>query len=138
MKSLITVVIAVSCLISACAAPVKMAAYPSSSWIVERDGEWCSDPANYEYIRVLANMPQAGTFEELGVIISAQESNSEFFSVSHERQIAEAQKKACQWDADAIVLLSQDSDSHMSYSAFSGFGTTKEKQNRFVAIRFKK
>jgi len=117
-------------LIAGCAAPVKLSGYPS-----EEAGNYSKEECklDYESVRVLGSLPDEGTYIELGYMNVSQQSSSELVYTSEEKQIKEARIKACQWGADAIVLMGSQSDKGSDFWT----GWKDRRETKIIAIKYK-
>ncbi|MDF1546100.1 MAG: hypothetical protein P1R58_13485 [bacterium] len=62
-----------------------------------------------------------------------QESSSQLVHTSEEKQIQEARIKACQWGADAIVVMGSSNDKGSDF--WSGWKDNRE--TKIIAIKMK-
>lgn len=117
-----------------CAAPVQLTPYPGVN-AQSLSLEYCQADG-FRDVRVLGLQPDAGTYEELGYMTLAQASTSEFVYASIERQIEAARIQACQWGADAIIVMESQGSKSNTWGPV--FGTTyhDDRDSRIVAIRF--
>lgn len=114
-----------------CTAPVKLTGYPS-----EEAESYPKDKCtlDYENVRVLGALPKDGTYIELGYMNVSQQSSSELVYTSEEKQIKEARIKACQWGADAIIIMDSQSDKGSDF--WTGWKDNRE--TKIIAIKYKK
>lgn len=117
-------------LIAGCAAPVKLTGYPSAE-----AGNYSKEECklDYERVRVLGSLPEEGTYIELGYMNVSQASSSELVYTSEEKQIKEARIRACQWGADAIVIMGSQSDKGSDF--WTGYKDSRE--SKIIAIKYK-
>lgn len=113
-----------------CAAPVKIAGYPSEHArnIPKEECEYY-----YEHIQVLGSLPSERKYIELGYMNVKQESSSQLVSTSEEKQIEEARIKACQWGADAIVVMGSQSNKGSDFWS----GWKDQRETKIIAIKYK-
>jgi len=116
--------------IAGCTAPVKLTGYPS-----KEAGNYSKEKCKlgYENVRVLGSLPKEETYVELGYMNVSQESSSELVYTSEEKQIREARIKACQWGADAIVVMRSESDKASDYWT----GWKDRRETKIIAIKYK-
>lgn len=133
-RLLVATILLGSLALGGCAAPVKLTGYPSAT-AAERSLEDCRS-RGFQDVRVIGLLPPAGTYEELGYMTVEQSSTSEFVYTSIDKQIDAARIRACQWGADAIVVVTSDGDKKNTWSFWSGMQYHDERESRIVAIRF--
>ncbi len=121
------------CLCVSCAAPVAVSTYPSLT-PSEQSSKACRE--SYAEIDVLGALPAPGHYQQVGFIQTEQYSTSELFYSSDSEQIRAAQIAACKMGADAIVLVSGDSDQGSFWGPLGGVQYKDERSNRIVAIRY--
>jgi hypothetical protein len=108
--------------------------YPSPN-IGNQPLEYCRT-SGFNEVRVIGLLPDAGECEELGYMTVGQSSTSELVYSSIEKQIEAARIQACQWGADAIVVMESQGDKKNTWSFFSGTTYRDERESRIVAIRY--
>ncbi|MEZ4655523.1 MAG: hypothetical protein R3E12_18520, partial [Candidatus Eisenbacteria bacterium] len=122
-------------LFAGCAAPVKLTGYPGPA--AQRvSSEYCEN-GGFQDVAVLGLSPAPDTFDEVGYMAINQSSDSEFYYSSLEKQIDEARIRACQWGADAIVILGSEGDKNNYVGFLSGLQYRDERNTQIVAIRYK-
>ncbi len=117
-------------LLFGCSAPVNISSYPGAE-AQNIPKEQCK--YDYEDVRVLGSLPADGTYTELGYMNVSQQSNSELVQTSEEKQITEARIQACQWGADAIVIVGSSSDKGSDF--WTGWKDNRE--TKIIAIKLK-
>ncbi len=130
MRLLFGTILLVVIVTAGCSAPVRISAYPGEE-VASHTVEQCK--LEHERVKVLGSLPETGTYIEIGYMTVSQESASEFRWTSEEKQIEKARIQACQWGADAIVLVGSSSDKGSDF--WTGYKDVRE--TRIVAIKFK-
>lgn len=117
-------------LITGCTATVNLTGYPS-----EEAGNYSKEECklDYESVRVLGSLPKDGNYIELGYMNVSQQSSSEYVYTSEEKQIKEARIRACQWGADAIVVMGSQSDKGSDFWT----GWKDRRETKIIAIKYK-
>ncbi len=121
----------VVCTFGGCMAPVKISAYPNMK-AEAIPLEVCRQ--HYDEIQVLGIVPKEDDFEEIGYMTLLQSSDWEYEYTSEDEQIRVARIQACQWGADAIVILESMSD--IGGDRFIGDYYWDKHICRIIAIRF--
>jgi len=120
-------------LILNCSAPIRMATYPGKD-ITNIPESQCK--VDYEEVIVLGQLPPADEYIQIGYMIVSQESSSSLVETSNEEQIKAARIQACQWGADAIVIIESESDKGTTFDFWEGAQYYDEKSTRVIAIKF--
>jgi len=117
-------------ILGGCAASVELTGYPGESALVIPEEE-CD--TTYSKVAVLGSLPSDKDYEEIGYMTISQESSSALVYTSDEKQIEEARRKACEWGADAIVIMGTNRDKGTDF--WSGY--KDQRSSRVVATRYK-
>jgi len=115
-----------------CTAPVKISGYPGEE-AGNYSKEECKSNLNFGSVKVLGSLPKDGTYIELGYMSVSQESSSELVYTSEEKQIKEARIKACQWGADAIVIMGSQNNKGSDFWT----GWKDKRETKIIAIKYK-
>ena len=131
MKKMLLLLICL--LILNCSAPIRMATYPGKD-ITNIPENQCE--VDYEKVIVLGQLPPTDEYIQIGYMIVSQESSSSLVETSNEEQIKAARIQACQWGADAIVIIESESDKGTTFDFWEGTQYYDEKSTRVIAIKF--
>jgi hypothetical protein len=123
-----------SFLLVGCAARVSITSYPGMN-VDDRPLQMCKE-SGYQDVQVIGLLPEAGTFEEIGYMTVKQAADTEFEYTSTDKQVEAARVQACQWGADAIVILDVQGDKGSTRDVLGEPQYHDERESRIVAIRF--